>query len=106
MNPAPAASSPDSVSNLTASTSTSTSEVATASVEQPNNIRSVSPKPVIPIVIRRSASPNVEVSDLSPQSKISSPQVSVPEAVTAVATPQQLDLSEIENAKRVQQRLI
>ena len=102
----PMTSSPDSVSNLTASTSTSISEVATASVEQPNNIRSVSPKPVIPIVIRRSASPNVEVSDLSPQSKISSPQVSVPESVNAVATPQQLDLSEIENAKRVQQRLI
>jgi hypothetical protein len=102
----PMTSSPDNVSNPTASTSTSISEVATTSVEQPNNIRAVSPKPVIPIVIRRSASPNVEVSDLSPQSKISSPQVSVPESVNTVATPQQLDLSEIENAKRVQQRLI
>jgi len=102
----PMTSSPDNASNLTASTSTSISEVATASVEQPNNIRSVSPKPVIPIVIRRSASPSVEVSDLLPQSKISLPQVSVPESVNAVATPQQLDLSEIENAKRVQQRLI
>src|SRR5262249_57607180 len=67
---------------------------------------SVSPKPVIPIVIRRSAPPNVEISDLSPQSEISSPHVSVPESVNTVATPQQLDLGQIENAKRVQQRLI
>jgi Putative peptidoglycan binding domain len=100
----PMTSSPD--TNPTASTSTSISEVATTSVEQSDNIRSVSPKPVIPIVIRRSASPNVEVSNLSPQTEISSPQVSVPESVNTVATPQQLDLSEIENAKRVQQRLI
>src|SRR5262249_28846607 len=85
---------------------TSISEVATTSVEQPDNIRSVSPKPVIPIVIRRSAPPNVEISDLSPQSEISSPHVSVPESVNTVATPQQLDLGQIENAKRVQQRLI
>ena len=57
-------------------------------------------------MIRRSASPNVEVSDLPPQTEIPSPQVSVPESVNTVATPQQLDLRESENAKRVQQRLI
>jgi hypothetical protein len=98
--------SPHSLSKPTAASSTSSSEVTTTFLEQSDNIRSVSPKPVIPIVIRRSASPNVEVSDLPPQTEIPSPQVSVPESVNTVATPQQLDLRESENAKRVQQRLI
>jgi hypothetical protein len=98
--------SPHSVSKPTAASSTSISEVATTSLEQSDNIRSVSPKPVIPIVIRRSSSDNVESSDLPPQNEISSPQVTVPESVNTVTTPQQLDLGEIENAKRVQRRLI
>jgi hypothetical protein len=98
--------SPHTVSKPTAGSSTSSSEVATTSLEQSDSIRSVSPKPVIPIVIRRSSSPDAEVSALPPQSEMSSPQVSVPESVNTVATSQQLDLGEIENAKRVQQRLI
>ena len=98
--------SPHGVSKPATASSTSSSEVATTSPEQSDDIHSVSPKSVIPIVIRRSAAPNVEVSDLSPQTEISSPPVTVPESVNTVATPQQLDLREIENAKRVQQRLI
>ena len=98
--------SPDNVSKHTAGTSTSTSEVATTSLEQSDNSRSVTPNPLIPRVIRRSTSANAEVSDLPPQTEISSPLVTVPEPVNTVTTPQQLDLSEIENAKRIQQRLI
>jgi hypothetical protein len=99
-------SSPGNVSKPIAGSSRSTSEVTTTSLEQSDNIRSVSPNPLIPIVIRRSSSPNAEVSDLPPQSEISSSQVTVAESVNTVTTPQQLDLREIENAKRVQQRLI
>jgi len=98
--------SPDNVSKPTAGTSTSTSEVTTTSLEQSDNSRSITPNPLIPIVIRRSTSPNAEVSDVPPQTEISSPLVTVPESVNTVATPQQLDLRETENAKRVQQRLI
>ena len=96
--------SPDNVSTPTAGTSTSTSEVITTSLQQSDNSRSVTPNPLIPIVIRRSTSP--EVSDLPPQTEISSPPVTVPDSVDTVTTPQQLDLRDIENAKRVQQRLI
>src|SRR5262245_53792346 len=88
------------------SSSTSSSEITTTSLEQSDSSRSVTPKPVIPIVIRQSSSPDAEVSALPPITEISSAQVSVPESVNTVATPQQLDLGEIENAKRVQQRLI
>jgi Putative peptidoglycan binding domain len=96
--------SPDNVSKPTAGTSTSTSEVTTTSLQPSDNSRSVTPNPLIPIVIRRSTSPDAEVSDLPPQT--SSPSVTVPESVNTVTTPQQLDLRDIENAKRVQQRLI
>jgi hypothetical protein len=99
-------SSPDNVSKPTAGTPTSTSEVTTTSLEQSDNSRSVTPKPLIPVVIRRSTSPNAEVADVPPQTEISSPLLTVPESINTVATPQQLDLREIENAKRVQQRLI
>ena len=99
-------SSPDNVSKPTAGSSTSTSEVATTSLERSENIRGVTPNPLIPIVIRRNSSPNAAVSDLPSQSEMSSPLVTVPELVNTVTTPQQLDLSDIENAKRVQQRLI
>ena len=95
--------SPHSVSKPTAVSSTSSSEVITTS--KSDSIRSVSPKTVIPIVIRQSSSPDAEVSALPPHTEISSAQVAVPESIT-VTTPQQLDLGEIENAKRVQQRLI
>ena len=95
--------SPHSVSKPTAVSSTSSSEVITTS--KSDSIRSVSPKTVIPIVIRQSSSPDAEVSALPPQTEISSAQVAVPESIT-VTTPQQLDLGKIENAKRVQQRLI
>jgi hypothetical protein len=87
-------SSPGNVSKPIAGSSRSTSEVTTTSLEQSDNIRSVSPNPLIPIVIRRSSSPNAEVSDLPPQSEISSSEVTVAESVNT------------ENAKRVQQRLI
>jgi cytoskeletal protein RodZ len=96
--------SPDNVSTPTAGTSTSASEVTTTSLQQSDNSRSVTPNPLIPIVIRRSTSP--EFSDLPPQTEISSPPVTVPESVDTVTTAQQLDLRDIENAKRVQQRLI
>jgi hypothetical protein len=96
--------SPDNVSTPTAGTSTSSSEVTTTSLQQSDNSRTVTPNPLIPIVIRRSTS--AEVSDLPPQTEISSPPVTVPESVDTVTTPQQLDLGDIENAKRVQQRLI
>jgi hypothetical protein len=96
--------SPDNVSTPTAGTSTSTSEVTTTSLQQSDNSRSVTPKPIIPIVIRRSTSP--EASDLPPQTEISSAPVTVPESVDTVTAPEQLDHRDIENAKRVQQRLI
>jgi peptidoglycan hydrolase-like protein with peptidoglycan-binding domain len=99
-------SSPDNVSKPTAGSSTSASEVTTTSREQSDNSRIVTPNPLIPRVIRRSSSPNAEVSDLPPQIEISSPPVTVPESLNTVTAPQQLDLNEIENAKRVQQRLI
>ena len=96
--------SPENVSTPTARTLTLTSEVITTSLQQSDNSRSVTPNPLIPIVIRRSTSP--EASDLPPQTEISSAPVTVPESVDTVTTPQQLDLRDIENAKRVQQRLI
>jgi Putative peptidoglycan binding domain len=96
--------SPDNVSTPTAGASTSTSEVKTTSLQQSDNGRSVTPNPLIPIVIRRSTSP--EASDLPPQTEISSAPVTVPESVDTGTAPQQLDLRDIENAKRVQQRLI
>jgi hypothetical protein len=94
--------SPDNVSTPIAGTSTSTSEVT--SLQPSDNSRTVTPNPLIPIVIRRSTSS--EASDLPPQTEVSSPSVTVPESVDTVTTSQQLDLSDIENAKRVQQRLI
>src|SRR5262245_36719725 len=83
-------------------TSTSTSEATP--VEQSDNSQGVFPKPVTPIVIRQNTSLNAEVSDLPPQTEISSPLITVVD--TAVSTPQLLDLREIENTKHVQQRLI
>ena len=92
--------SPHGISKATAASSTSISEVATTSLEQSESGRSVTPNPLIPIVIRRSSSPDAEVSALPPQTEISSPPVTVPESVNTVTTPQQLGLGEIENAKR------
>jgi peptidoglycan hydrolase-like protein with peptidoglycan-binding domain len=57
-------------------------------------------------VIRRKTSLNAEVSDLPPQTEISSPLTIVVDTANTVSTPQLLDLREIENAKQVQQRLI
>src|SRR5262249_31825925 len=94
----------DNVSTPTAGTSTSTSELTTTAVQQSDNSRSVTSNPLIPIVIRRSTSP--EASDLPPQTEISSAPVTVPEPVDTVAAPQQLDLRGTDTAKRVQQRLI
>jgi hypothetical protein len=94
----------DDPSKLTARTSTSTSEATP--VEQSDDSQGVTPKPVIPIVIRRATSLNGEVSDLPPQTEISSPLTTVVDTANTVSTPQLLDLREIENAKQVQQRLI
>jgi hypothetical protein len=110
-------SSPHTILKPTAASSASSAEVTRASLEQSDSNRSVTPeqsdsslsvtpKPVIPIVIRRGSSPDAEVSALPPVSEISSAQVPVPDSANTVTTPQQLDLGEIENAKRVQQRLI
>jgi len=99
-------SSPDNAPKPTAGTSTPTSKATTTPLEQSDNSRSVTPKPLIPIVIRRETSSNAEVSDLPPQAEISSPLVIVPDTVNTVTTSQLLDLREIENAQRVQQRLI
>ena len=98
--------SPHSGPKSTTASSTSSSEVTTTSLEQSDSIRTLSPNPLIPVVIRRSSSPDPEVSALPPQTETPSPQVSVQQSVNTNATPQQLDLSESENAKRVQQRLI
>jgi hypothetical protein len=95
----------DSVAEPAQGLSTATSAVTT-SLQQPDDGRSVTPNPLIPTVIRRSTPPNEEVSDLPPQTEISPPLVTVPESVDIATPPQQLDLREIENAKRVQQRLI
>jgi Putative peptidoglycan binding domain len=94
----------DSVSNP--APVTSTSAVTTPSLQQSDNGRSVAPNPLIPTVIRRSTQPNEGAPDLPPNTEISPPPVTVPESVDIVATAQQLDLSESENAKRAQQRLI
>jgi peptidoglycan hydrolase-like protein with peptidoglycan-binding domain len=89
---------------LMTGTSTSTSEATP--VEQSDNSQGVFPKPVIPIVIRQKTSLNAEVSDLPPQTEISSPLITVVDTANTVSTPQLLDLREIENTKQVQQRLI
>jgi len=99
-------SSPHSGSKSTTARSTSSPEVTTTSLEQSDSGRRATRNPLIPIVIRRSSSPDTEVSTLPPQGEILSPPITVPESVNTVTTPQQLDLREIENAKRVQQRLI
>jgi hypothetical protein len=94
----------DNPSKLTARTATSTSEATP--VEQSDNSQGVTPKPVIPIVIRRKTSLNAEVSDSPPQTEISSLLTTVVDTANTASTPQLLDLREIENAKQVQQRLI
>jgi hypothetical protein len=100
-----AGSGPDLVSEPSPGTSTSTSAVTTQSLQQPDDDRSVTPNPVIPIIIRRSTLTNEQVLDLPPPTEISPPLVTDP-SVDTVTTPEQLDLGELENAKRVQQRLI
>jgi len=95
--------SPDNASKLTASASTSASEATP--VEQSDDSQGVFPKPVIPIVFRRTTSPNAEASDLQPETEISSLLTTVVDTANTVST-QLLDLHEIENAKQVQQRLI
>ena len=96
----------DEVPKSTASSLMSTSAVTTPPLQQPDNGRSVTPNPLIPIVIRRSTPANEQVSDLPPHTEISPSPITVPESVDAAPTPQQLDLRQIEDAKRVQQRLI
>src|SRR5260370_20765074 len=98
--------SPDNASKPPGGTSTSTSEATMTPVEQFDNSRSIFPKPVVPIVFRRTASPNAEVSDLPPETEILSPLTTVVDTANTVSTPQLLDLREIEDAKQVQQRLI
>ena len=95
----------DLVSEPSPGTSTSTSAVTTQSLQLPDNDRSVGPNPVIPIIFRQSTPTSEQVLDLPPPTEISPSLVTDPSADT-ITTPQQLDLREIEDAKRVQQRLI
>ena len=96
----------DNVPKSTADTSMSASAITTPSLQQPDNGRSETPNPLIPIVIRRSTPANEQVSDLPPHTEVSPSPITVPESVDAAPTPQQLDLRQMEDAKRVQQRLI
>jgi hypothetical protein len=75
-------------------------------VEQPDNGRPLASNPVIPIVIRQSTPPEAQVPDLPPDKEISPPVVTVPKSVDSATTRPQLDLRDIEDAKRVQKRLI
>jgi hypothetical protein len=93
----------DGVSQLAPSTSTSTS-AATASSLEPDHGTAVTPNPIIPIV--RSTPPDAQGSDLPPHTEISPPVVTIPESVDIISTPQHLDIREVEDAKRIQQRLI
>ena len=93
----------ESVSKPAAEISTSTSVIRKVSLEQPDDDRSVTPNPLIPIVIRRSMPPNAEI-DLQPQAE--PPLDTASDSADTVKIPQQLDLREVEDAKRVQQRLI
>jgi hypothetical protein len=92
----------DNVAKSTVGTSMSTSADTTPSLQPPD----VTPNPLIPIVIRRSTPPNAEASDLPPHTEISPSPITVPESVDTAPTPPQLDLRQVEDAKRVQQRLI
>jgi peptidoglycan hydrolase-like protein with peptidoglycan-binding domain len=92
------------VSKPPAETSTSTSAIRKVALEQPDDDRIVTPNPLIPIVIRRSTPPDAEMPDL--QARTEPPPVTVPNSADTIKTPQQLDLREVEDAKRVQQRLI
>jgi hypothetical protein len=74
-------------------------------VEQPDDSRPLASNPVIPIVIRQSTPPEAQVPDL-PDKEISPPLAKVPESVDPATTRPQLDLRDIEDAKRVQKRLI
>lgn len=95
----------DGVSQPAPGTATSTSAVTASSVE-PDDGTAVTPKPVIPIVFRRSTPSDAQESDLPPHTEISTPLVTIPESVDIISTPQQFDIREVEDAKRVQQRLI
>jgi Putative peptidoglycan binding domain len=93
------------VSQLAPSTSTSTF-AATASSLELDDGTAVTPNPIIPIVFRQSTPPEAQGSDLPPHTEISLPVVIIPESVDIISTSGQLDIREVENAKRVQQRLI
>jgi len=94
----------ENVSKPAAEISTSTSIIRKVSLEQSEDDRGVTPKPLIPIVIRRSTPPAAEMSDLQPRTELA--LGTAPESADTVKTPQQLDLREVEDVKRVQQRLI
>jgi len=93
----------ENVSKPAAEISTSTSIIRKVSLEQSEDDRGVTPKPLIPIVIRRTP-PAAEMSDLQPRTELA--LGTAPESADTVKTPQQLDLREVEDVKRVQQRLI
>jgi hypothetical protein len=95
----------DNISQPAPSTSTSTSAVTASSLE-PDDGTAVTPNPISPIEIRRSTPPDAQGSDLPPHTEISLPMITIPESVIIISTPQQLDIREVEDAKRVQQRLI
>jgi len=77
---------------------TSASPSAAALVlQQPNDLQAMIPIPSIS---------NEQTSPLTPPTELWQPPIANPEPVDTVASPQQLDLTEIEDIKRVQQRLI
>jgi hypothetical protein len=93
-------------SDSSASTSTTTSPVPRT--DSSRNVTPTHPstnlpgqKPTVAIVIPRSGPPSEQASDPPPQTEVSPPPVAAPEAVA----PQRLDLGQVEDAKRVQQRL-
>ena len=91
------------ISKPTPSTSASTSAVTTPSLQRTDDGRSV--PPTHPSTNLPEQKPTEQASGLPPPTEILQPPATVPEIET-VRTPQQLDIREIEDAKRVQQRLI
>ena len=104
------------ISKPTTNSTASTSAATTPSLQRTDNDRSVVPirpatdlpgqKPTVAVIIPRSnTSPNEQASDPPSQTEVSPPRVT-PSQTAPQANPQQLDLGQVEDAKRVQQRLI
>jgi peptidoglycan hydrolase-like protein with peptidoglycan-binding domain len=95
----------DRISEPTLGTITPTVRDTAESLHEDNG-GNATPIPVSLIIFRRSTPSNDDAIELPPHTEASPPQVTAPESVETITTPRQLDLQEIEDAKRVQQRLI